>query len=112
MRPPDGPGPPRCPGNEKFGFWFICAHAQPVPSATYLRTGEPAAQSASGGEPHGAGREESTTKPANGWGKHGGGAALENASRFPVSHSRDGGRPPVTFQMSRRTTLGLHSQMA
>ena len=48
----------------------------------------------------------------NGWGKHGGGAALENASRFPVSHSRDGGRPPVTFQMSRRTTLGLHSQMA
>lgn len=48
----------------------------------------------------------------NGCGKHGGGAALENASRFPVSHSRDGGGPPVTFQMSRRTTPGLHSQMA
>ena len=48
----------------------------------------------------------------NGWGKHGGGAALENASRFPVSHSRDGSRPPGTFQMSRRTIPGLHSQMA
>ena len=47
----------------------ICAHPQPVPSATYLRTGEPAAQSASGGEPHGAGREESTTKPAKRLGK-------------------------------------------
>ncbi|MGB2887473.1 MAG: hypothetical protein WBC04_07250 [Candidatus Acidiferrales bacterium] len=48
----------------------------------------------------------------NGCGKHGGGAALENASRFPVSHSRDGSGPPVTFQMSRRTTPGLHFQMA
>src|SRR5207253_8931063 len=45
------------------------AHPQPVPSATYLRTGEPAAQSASGGEPHAAGREESTTKPAKRLGK-------------------------------------------
>src|SRR5439155_11481614 len=69
MRPPDGPGPPRCPGNEKFGFWFICAHPQPVPSATYLRAGASAAQSASGGEPHGAGREKSTTKPAKRLGK-------------------------------------------
>jgi transposase InsO family protein len=35
-------------------------------------------------------------------------AALENASRFPHSHSRYGGRSPVTFPMSRRSAPGLH----
>ncbi len=29
-------------------------------------------------------------------------------ARFPLSHSRDGGGPPVTFQMSRRTPVRLH----
>src|SRR5256712_115950 len=48
----------------------------------------------------------------NGWGKHGGGAALENASPFPGSHQHHGSAPPGHIQMSRRTIPGLHSQMA
>jgi transposase InsO family protein len=44
----------------------------------------------------------------NGCGKGARFASLEIASRFPLSHSR-GDEPPVTFQMSRRPPLRLHS---
>jgi transposase InsO family protein len=46
----------------------------------------------------------------NGCGKDARSASLEIASRFPLSHSHADGRPSsVTFPMSRRRSLGLHS---
>lgn len=51
------------------------------------------------------------TRRGNGCGKDARCASLEIASRFPLSHSRDGddGPPSVTSQMSRRSPLRLHS---
>ncbi len=45
----------------------------------------------------------------NGCGKAARSASLEIASRFPLSHSHDDGPSSVTFQMSRRPPLRLHS---
>ncbi len=46
----------------------------------------------------------------NGCGKDARPASLEITKRFPLSHSHgDGGQSPVTFQMSRRLPLRLHS---
>ena len=48
-----------------------------------------------------------------GCGKDARSASLEIEKRFPLSHSHgDGGRSSVTFQMSRRSRLRLHSEMA
>ena len=49
------------------------------------------------------------TRRENGCGKDGGFAPLENAARFPLYHSHGGVESSVTFQMSRRPRLGLHS---
>lgn len=50
------------------------------------------------------------TRRGNGCGKDARSASLEIASRFPLSHSHGDDRPSsVTFQMSRRRPLGLHS---
>jgi hypothetical protein len=51
---------------------------------------------------------------ASNWRRTGGGkdarsASLEIAKRFPLSH-RHGDESTVTLQMSRRPSLGLHSQ--
>jgi transposase InsO family protein len=54
----------------------------------------------------------SEVRREKGCGKDGGFAPLENAARFPLSHSHGGGHSSVTFQMSRRSRLKLHSQMA
>jgi len=40
---------------------------------------------------------------ANGCGKGGGFATLENATRFPLSPSRDGGGPISTFTVAPKT---------
>ena len=58
--------------------------------------------------------EAASRQPArrgNGCGKGGPKAPLEIAERFPLSHSHgdDGGLSSVTFQMSRRSPLRLHS---
>jgi transposase InsO family protein len=58
--------------------------------------------------PKAAEETRSSGRRRNGCGKAGGFATLDPASRDPLSHSR-GGAAPVTFQMSRRTRLGLHS---
>jgi transposase InsO family protein len=48
-----------------------------------------------------------------GCGKDARSASLEIKKRFPLSHSHDDGGPSsVTFQMSRRSALRLHSEMA
>jgi transposase InsO family protein len=57
----------------------------------------------------GAASPVAQTRRPNGCGKDGRCAPLENAARFPLSHSRDGGGPTVTSQMARRSRLGLHS---
>lgn len=49
------------------------------------------------------------TRRANGYGKDARCASLDPASRDPLSHSRDGGGRPVTFQMARPSRLRLHS---
>jgi hypothetical protein len=59
--------------------------------------------------------ETTQSRRREGCGKDARSASLEIANRFPLSHSHgDGGRSPasVTSQMSRRSSLGLHSQMA
>ena len=59
--------------------------------------------------------ETTQSRRREGCGKDARSASLEMANRFPLSHSHgDGGRSPasVTSQMSRRSSLGLHSQMA
>jgi transposase InsO family protein len=62
--------------------------------------------------------KETPEKPSEmrrekGCGKDARSASLEIDKRFPLSHSHgDGGPSPVTFQMSRRSRLRLHSQMA
>jgi transposase InsO family protein len=49
------------------------------------------------------------TRRAKGCGKGARSASLEIASRFPLSHSHNNNKPSVTFQMSRRHQLRLHS---
>jgi len=57
----------------------------------------------------GATSQAPRTRRANGCGKDARCASLEIPSGFPLSHSRDGGGHPVTFQMARRSRLRLHS---
>ena len=52
------------------------------------------------------------TRRGKGCGKDVRSASLEIKKRFPLSHSHGDGPSSVTFQMSRRSSLGLHSQMA
>jgi len=55
----------------------------------------------------------SNQRREKGCGKDARSASLEIDKRFPLSHSHgDGGQSSVTFQMSRRSRLRLHSQMA
>ena len=62
--------------------------------------------------------KETVEKPSEkrrekGCGKDARSASLEIKKRFPLSHSHgDGEQSSVTFQMARRSSLGLHSQMA
>lgn len=52
------------------------------------------------------------TQRGHGGGKGARSASLEIKKRFPLSHRLGGDESSVTNQMSRRTRLGLHSQMA
>jgi transposase InsO family protein len=55
-------------------------------------------------------QERASSRPVKGCGKDARSASLEIKKRFPLSHSHgDDGGSPVTFQMSRRSPLGLHS---
>jgi transposase InsO family protein len=54
----------------------------------------------------------SEMRRGKGCGKDARSASLEIDKRFPLSHSHGGGQSSVTSQMSRRTRLRLHSQMA
>ena len=55
-------------------------------------------------------QETAASRRGKGCGKDARSASLEIKKRFPLSHSHgDGGESPVTFQMSRRSSLGLHS---
>jgi transposase InsO family protein len=55
-------------------------------------------------------RETVPSGRGNGRGKGVRSANLEITNRFPLSHRHgDDGKSPVTFQMSRRSLLGLHS---
>jgi transposase InsO family protein len=57
--------------------------------------------------------ETVSSRRGKGCGKDARSASLEITNRFPLSHSHGGdSESPVTFQMSRRSLLGLHSQMA
>jgi len=55
--------------------------------------------------------ETESSRRRNGCGKDARSASLEIAKRFPLSPSH-GDDSSVTFQMSRRSSLGLHSEMA
>lgn len=57
-------------------------------------------------------RESVPNRRGNGCAKDARSASLEIKKRFPLSHSHGDDRSPVTFQMSRRSSLGLHSEMA
>jgi hypothetical protein len=59
-------------------------------------------------------QEKLPRRRGNGCGKDARSASLEITKRFPLSHSHDGDGGPssVTLQMSRRSALRLHSQMA
>jgi transposase InsO family protein len=59
-------------------------------------------------------REAASRRRRKGCGKDARCASLEIAARFPLSHSLggDGGESTVTFPMSRRPPVGLHSLMA
>ena len=57
----------------------------------------------------GAASQAPRMRRPNGCGKDTRCASLEIPSGFPLSHSRDDGGPPVTFQMARRSRLRLHS---
>ena len=55
-------------------------------------------------------QESAASRRGKGCGKDARSASLEIKKRFPLSHSPgDGGGSTVTFQMSRRSSLGLHS---
>jgi len=56
-------------------------------------------------------QETGTSQRREGGGKDARSASLEIEKRFPISH-RHGDESTVTLQMSRRSSLGLHSQMA
>lgn len=56
-----------------------------------------------------ANETKQTRAAANSCGKDGQTAPLEIKKRFPLSHSRNNNKPSVTFQMSRRRTVRLHS---
>jgi hypothetical protein len=58
-------------------------------------------------------RARTSSQRREGGGKDARSESLEIAKRFPLSHRHgDGGQSSVTLQMSRRPSLGLHSQMA
>jgi hypothetical protein len=55
-------------------------------------------------------QETATNRRGKGCGKDARSASLEIKKRFPLSHSHgDEGGSPVTYQMARRSSLGLHS---
>jgi transposase InsO family protein len=60
-------------------------------------------------EQEGAGKQTARLPGAKGCGKDGQKPPLEIKTRFPLSHSRNNNKPPVTFQMSRQHNLKLHS---
>ena len=57
-------------------------------------------------------RETVSKRRGNGCAKAARSASLEIKKRFPLSHSHGDGESRVTFQMSRRSSVGLHSEMA
>ncbi len=57
-------------------------------------------------------RETVWKRRGNGCAKAARFASLEIKKRFPLSHSHGDGESRVTFQMSRRSSVGLHSEMA
>ena len=56
-------------------------------------------------------QETASSRRRQGGGKNARSASLEISKRFPLSH-RHGDESTVTLQMSRRSSPGLHSQMA
>ena len=57
-------------------------------------------------------RDSVSKRQGNGGAKGARSASLEIQKRFPLSHRHGDGESPVTFPMSRRSSLRLHSQMA
>jgi transposase InsO family protein len=56
--------------------------------------------------------ESASSRRREGCGKDARSASLEIAKRFPLSHSHGDDKASVTLQMSRRSSLGLHLEMA
>jgi transposase InsO family protein len=57
-------------------------------------------------------QESASSRRREGCGKDARSASLEIAKRFPLSHSHGDDKSSVTLQMSRRSSLGLHLEMA